>query len=318
MNRVKALVVFSALLLVLAALGVLVIRYAYPAADLWMVWRVYSGYVETFAAITGWNRYLVTAIALALFVPFYYGVTLVVWNPFNQRKRQLGVLLIVALALIYNLSLYRATRETAFAFATGAPQKWYAITPAGVRFYDRPGTDPEFGLRLEQVTPENIHRLRVALSGELASVDPKTVRLFNPNTGQPEAWYYRSPDGLLEFYNRPGFHPHTGASLQPVTPDVYLEWRKGSAPQQKSPRASGSAPRPTHAPPVAGPRLQAAPRGATWERIPASDAQQRAAVKHDLSAERDPVNRGAVKRELPPEPDTGPSGAIREPLPQSR
>ena len=36
-------------------------------------------------------------------------------------------------AVIYNLSIYWGTKETAFAFSTGAAQKWYALTPEGVK-----------------------------------------------------------------------------------------------------------------------------------------------------------------------------------------
>jgi hypothetical protein len=211
------------------------------AFEVWQIWRIYAGYVSAASNLTGLNQYLVTALAILLFLPFYLGVHMVL-SSFamrprilggegltpgeKRRKRFVGAAILVVLAVAYNLSLYYLTKEMAFAFSTGAPQKWYALTPAGVRFFDRPGVDPEYGVPLKPVTPRNIHRLRLAQKGEFKPVDPSSVLFFNPITGDAQVWYYQYPDGALEFYDKPGFHPVTGTPLQPVTQQIYFEWRK--------------------------------------------------------------------------------------------
>src|SRR5437867_2768779 len=103
-------------LCVLFVLGVAMIYFVYPAADLWLVWRVYRNYIDTVASLTGLNHYLVTAIALLVFVPFYKAVTLVLYHPFNSHKRWLGIGILLVIATAYNLSLYAVTRETTFGF----------------------------------------------------------------------------------------------------------------------------------------------------------------------------------------------------------
>ena len=57
------------------------------------------------------------------------------------------------------------------------------------------------------MTPDVVRELSQLREGPLAKVDPARVAWFNPYTGGPELWYYRFPDGQLEFYNRLGIHP---------------------------------------------------------------------------------------------------------------
>src|SRR2546426_1241525 len=210
----------------LFVLGVAMIYFIYPAADIWLVWRVYRGYIDTVSNLTGLNSYLVTAIALLLFVPFYKAVTLVLSHPFNSHKRWLGIGILLVIATAYNLSLYAVTRETTFGFTSGAPHRYYAITPSGVHFYDRPGVDTEYGIPLKPVTPENVHDLELLKRGRFERADPTTMRFFNPATGGAELWYYKTPEGSFEFYGVPGFHPGTGVKLEPVTSEIYLEWKR--------------------------------------------------------------------------------------------
>ncbi len=216
---------------VLIALGLLVILFVVPtmiAMKTWLVWKVFWGYVEGVSNLTGLNQYLLTALALVLLVPFYIGADMLfsfrgLWS---RRWRYTGAAILLAMAVGYNLSLYYVTKEMAFAFAGGAAQKWYAITPKGVKYYDRPGFDTEYGTALQPVTPEIVVKLKLLEKGEFTPIDPSQKPLFNPITGQAQAWYYQYPDGRFEFYDKPGFHPVTGAPLKAVTDQVYFEWRK--------------------------------------------------------------------------------------------
>ncbi len=210
------------------------------------IWQIYQHFVETASDLTGLNKYLVTAAAMLLFVPFLIGVQSLF--SLSRRRRYGGTSILLALAVLYNLGLYYFTKDLYFAFSQGEAMKWYALTPEGVKFYDRPGVDPTYGIKLQPVTPEVIRKLRLLQKGEFTPIDPNRATFFNPITGEPQVWYYQYPDGTFEFYDKPGYHPITGTPLQPVTQQVYFEWRKRQ--KVRLPREPGERP-PTGAQPSA-------------------------------------------------------------------
>ena len=61
---------------------------------------------------------------------------------------------------------------------------------------------------------------------------------FNPSTGTPNVWYWRSPEGQYEFFDNSGFHPATGEELVPITKEVAMAWRLQSE-QVKLARIAG-------------------------------------------------------------------------------
>jgi hypothetical protein len=237
--RLAPLFLFATIVLVFFLLGFLALKLLYPAWDLYAIWRWYSGYVEHVSDLTGMNRYLVRALAILCFVPFYYGASRLaafsLWEltPFAHAhksavkgKRVRGALVLGAMGVFFYLSLYVLTTDQTFHFTSGEALKWYAITPEGVQFFDREGTDPKYGIKLKKVTPQDIVVLRRLQQGEYVAIDPRERPLFNPITGDPQAWYYRHPDGTLEFYDKPGFHPKNGNELMPVTRAIYGEWQE--------------------------------------------------------------------------------------------
>jgi PEGA domain-containing protein len=225
--------------LIVAGLVLLVVFFVLPT--MWAmrsiaVWWAYWRYVDEVSNLTGINHYLITAGGLLLSIPLWFG-TSVAFSLGSRRRRYAGTAILIGLAVFYNLSLFWVTRETTFAFSGGAPHKWYALTPAGVRFYDRPGVDPTYGIPLKPVTPEVVRKLELLKQGEFKPADPTQMTFFNPITGEAQAWYYRYPDGAVEFYDKPGHHPLTGTALEPVTQQIVLEWRKT---QRSQPQPSGS------------------------------------------------------------------------------
>ena len=54
---------------------------------------------------------------------------------------------------------------------------------------------------------------------------PKS-QYFNPSTGEPVRWYARLPNGKLEFFTLPGFHPKYGMRLDPATLEAVQEYEK--------------------------------------------------------------------------------------------
>lgn len=224
--------------LILGVLAVLVVFFVLPtmwAMQSVFIWYAYWRYVDEVSNLTGISRYLITAAGLLMFIPFWFGATMA-FSLGSRRRRYAGTAILIGLAVLYNLSLFWVTRETSFAFSGGAPTKWYALTPAGVRFYDRPGVDPNYGISLKPVTPDVVRKLELLKQGEFKPADPSRLTFFNPITGEAQAWYYRYPDGTIEFYDKPGHHPLTGAALEPVTQQIVLDWRKM---QRSRPQSGG-------------------------------------------------------------------------------
>jgi hypothetical protein len=185
---------------------------------------VYDYCVGSLSDKLGWNKYLIQSLALTFLLPLFYAIKLL-FSPLSKEKRRYGGILLIVMAVAWNLMFYFATKDIAFGFGQRETLKYYARTDKGIVFYDRPGFDPTTGQALKPVTPEIIRNLEQLREGPLAKVDPSAVPWFNPYTGAPDLWYYRFPDGQLEFYNRPGMHPQTGEVLSPVTKEIFLNWR---------------------------------------------------------------------------------------------
>jgi len=68
-------------------------------------------------------------------------------------------------------------------------------------------------------------------------IDPRNHPLFDPVSGQPQAWFWRSPEGEFEFFDHAGFHPLTGAPLRAVSAETYEEWRRGKEEAERERRS---------------------------------------------------------------------------------
>jgi hypothetical protein len=185
--------------------------------------EIYSYFVRSIANVTGINLYLVKAGVLVALVPFFYGLKL--FFSFSKTKRRTGAAILTTLAIGYNIGLYFATRQ-AFFTAKGETIRYFALTPEGVKYSDRPGVEPVYGVPFKPVTPDLARNLKLLEKGDFRTVDPARAVWFNPITGQAQLWYYQYPDGALEFYDKPGYHPFTNDPLKEVTKQVYLEWRE--------------------------------------------------------------------------------------------
>ncbi|MEM3112745.1 MAG: hypothetical protein QXY90_06870 [Candidatus Anstonellales archaeon] len=187
--------------------------------------QIYSHFVDSIYNLTGLNKYLVKAVVVLLMIPLIIGIKFVL-SPFNKKRKYIGIAILVTLISLYNLSLYHFTKDLYFAFSEGKVLKWYALTPDGVKFFDKAGVEPVYGIPLKPVTPDVIRNLKLLQKGDFRPVDPTNVQFFNPITGEPQVWYYQYPDGTHEFYDKPGYHPITGDPLKPVTKQIYFEWRE--------------------------------------------------------------------------------------------
>jgi len=186
--------------------------------------QVYSHFVDSISNLTGLNKYLVKAGVALMLVPLLIGLKL--FFSIRKKRRYIGTAILVTLLVLYNLSLYHFTKDLHFAFSEGKVLKWYALTPEGVKFFDRPGVEPVYGITLKPVTPEVIRNLKLLQKGDFNPVDPTKISWFNPITGDAQIWYYQYPDGSFEFYDKPGYHPVTGDPLKPATKQIHFEWRE--------------------------------------------------------------------------------------------
>ena len=184
--------------------------------------EIYFHYVNTIEGITGLNTFLIKAIFAILMVPFVLGLRYIF--SFNKTRRTIGTIIIIVYVVLYNFSLYQLTKNQNFNFADGEVMKWYALTPDGVKYFDKPGVEPIYGIKLQIVTPEIIKNLKLVESGVHKVVDPETTPFFNPITGEAKVWYLKHPNGIYEFYDKPGYHPGTGQSLMPVSHKVVAAW----------------------------------------------------------------------------------------------
>lgn len=209
----------------------------------------YASYFHRYSRLTlqiseqsGLNLYLVKAAAALLAIPLVYGIKFL--HSLNRKRRQIGVALIAFSTVLYNTGLYWLTRDANFSLQ-GKTLKWYAITPVGVKYYDRPGVDTKYGILTKPVTPDVVRYLEKLGGSPLALQDPSKAEWFNPITDDPELWYAELPNDTFKFFNKPGFDPTTGATLQPVSKEFHDRWQAqrtaAQADEQKRREAAGRA-----------------------------------------------------------------------------
>lgn len=116
---------------------------------------------------------------------------------------------------------------------SGQPVLWYVKNRSGnVELFNLMGFHPETGEELQPATPEIAEAYkRQVQSGKRPvprRVDVDDYAPFDPISGRPKVWYWRSPERQYEFYDSPGFHPRTGEALQIITKEVVDAWRRES------------------------------------------------------------------------------------------
>ena len=133
-----------------------------------------------------------------------------------------------------------------FDLRTGEPVIWYHLGKNGeVEIFDLMGFHPDTGDELLPVTREVADRWRIQKEKKQAElsrrppqpVDPKKYAPFDPLTGAPRIWFWRSATGAYEFFDNPGFHPRTGEPLKVLDKDAMSNmlkeaeevWRKNVA-----------------------------------------------------------------------------------------
>jgi hypothetical protein len=194
--------------------------------------KQFNGAVDILTDKYGVNTFLAKALAAVLFTPVAVGVKR---SFFGLRKSgPRGALLTGLYAAVYFLGMYAVSRNAAFTHSEGKVLQWYSDTPEGLRFFDSPGFDPKYGIALRPVTPEmkvaQARRERGQVPQSVPATNLSQLQLFDPLTGDPRYWYYRSPTGDFELFDGPGFHPQNQQLLVALDAAAVVElsrWLQG-------------------------------------------------------------------------------------------
>lgn len=229
------------LLAALLCMGLLILMgiSLFKFGELLTFYSVFPWIVDTIARETGMNIWLARSLAVPLAALMIYALRLSLsWN--DESKRQLGLIIVAAVIMITSLIMFFVEKDYVFS-AAGVPVKCYASTPSG--YEEVPcnwNVHRVFGTPVIR-DPEKIRA--VVTSGWMAKQDkPLTskkiiptadIAFFSPG-GEPILWYYQHPDGKLDFFAKPGFHPQLRVMLSPVNSEIaslamrYLQEGKGN------------------------------------------------------------------------------------------
>jgi len=190
--------------------------------------RMYNYIVYQVVNVSGLSIWLVRGVVLLLMIPLYWALMEVSnLNIFlfkrRRAKKKLAKILILIYTGVFFLAMFFFSKDTYFGHTTGEVLKWYADTPEGIKFYDTPGVDPVYGIKLKPVTPEVIEmykKRQLGLVPKRIYPQASNFEFFDPISGQPKVWYFLNSDGVYECFDRPGYHPVYKEPLKPITPEI--------------------------------------------------------------------------------------------------
>lgn len=224
MDKKKALLIIVTTIVIVVLIASLI----FVPFEIGVIKEAYTYVSNEIVGVTGMSKYLVQGLVLLLLTPLLWIIPVLIKRKHKYNK--LAWVSIIGYISLFFVSLFFFSQRIYFRHDNNKEAlKWYAITPEGVKYYDTPGIDPIYGTKLRPVTPEVINRLKLLNNGDFKMIDPEKSRLFDPITGETQAWYYYSGKNGYEFYDKPGFHPMTGDPLLPVSKDVYEAWLKTKA-----------------------------------------------------------------------------------------
>jgi hypothetical protein len=121
-----------------------------------------------------------------------------------------------------------ATRDVYFSRADGHPLRFYIRTLDGYKFAAAPRVDPVYGIAYQPITAAvaKEYLLWQKRGGKMQDPGLPESQFFSPSTGDALRWYTRRPDGRIDVFTLPGFHPTFGTRLLPV--DAAVGERDGS------------------------------------------------------------------------------------------
>lgn len=206
---------------VITAVGAFIV---YWIVDKIFIYRTSAGYIDEIAQAYDLNRNLTTAFTIALFV-----VLAIVANytfSFSRKKRYTAWVVLAAALVAHSLILWNVTRRQFFS-RSGEAIKCYIVTRKAITYGERPGVDPATGRKCRMITPEIVERIKEYENGRRPGVvSTPNPTFFDLGTGEPVVWYGQNTVGGIELFDLMGFHPQTGAELQPIDQETIAKWQK--------------------------------------------------------------------------------------------
>jgi len=232
MEEKKYKIVF---VIVLSIIVLITLALLIPKFPLFVVKRTLNYATYHIVNVSGLSPWLVKGILVFALMPFYWAlleiskINLAIFKK-SSSHRKLAKFIIFGYSGLFFLTMFFVSRDTYFQMYNGSPSKYYAITPEGIRFFDSPGYDPKYGIKLEPVSPEIIEKYKKKQLGlipnEIQIPSPESYEYFDKITGEPKVWYYLNNNGDYEFFDGPGFHPVYKEELKPITKEVILSYIK--------------------------------------------------------------------------------------------
>lgn len=236
-----------------ASAGVVLLVFAATAFVLFTWWRwghfvksTIEYVVENLASRSGISTNLLYAIVIIGTIPFFWAVAKYMhgawfWlrglGPGLRLYRSPHGMIIVAYVGLFFLAKFYVSRDS-------LAYKYCAVTPEGIKVFDERVKDPVYGIQAEPCSFQQIVEIRRAKNPGLGPQrimvgDARTFAFFDPVTHNPRVWYYKSPDGNYEFFDRGGFDPNTDAPLREMDKEaredaIRLQDQRAAAVQQRN------------------------------------------------------------------------------------
>src|SRR6266849_3112966 len=191
---------------------------------------IYTSLFSRVTEITGLDVWASRAITLALCALVWclpWHLLILPW--FGSAKRQVTTLVVFAAFAVVAMEV--VTRDVYFSRSDGRPLKYFIQTLDGYKFAAAPGTDPVYGVPYQPITAEVAHHyiLWKARGGRMQDPALPESQYFNPGTGEPLRWYTKLPNGRIDMFTLPGFHPTYGMKLLPATAEAVTAYEKQKA-----------------------------------------------------------------------------------------
>jgi hypothetical protein len=184
-------------------------------------------YVEEVAQSFDLGPHLANALVLlTFFAGAFFGR--LVWS-LSKARRRIGIAGLGILLVGHSIALWYGTRNQLIDRAGNAIRCYVLSRDGSVTYGEHPGIDPATGRECRPVKPEIVERLRKYAAGKRAQqINESNPTFFDPRSGEPIVWYYKSKSGLIELYDLMGFESSTGEELLPVTKQIAQEWKTQS------------------------------------------------------------------------------------------
>ena len=169
----------------------------------------------------GINIWLARLITMPIAITAVLGLSMAL--SFSAIKRNMGLAIFAISIALWSLAMFQMTKDNIFDPISGKAQQCYSVTPNG---YEKVScawkVHPLYGTNVLSATREMVTAQWVVDHGlpVIESIIPeKNLRFFSQD-GLPLVWYYQHPNGRLELFAQPGYHPQLNVALKPVDAEI--------------------------------------------------------------------------------------------------